>query len=321
MKQAQFELSRKARWQAFEQMLTLKASAESQQLKEFPAEYRFICHSLSLAKTRGYSPQLVDYLNHLMLQGHRKLYRGGGFSFLQLVYFMTTEFPQLFRQHWRAVLAAHLLFYLPVIITFMVVQWDATLAYEFIDADQLAAMETMYDPGSDKLGRERESDSDWLMFGHYIQNNISISFKTFASGLLAGVGSIFFLVYNGLYFGVIASHLLTLGFTETFFSFVIGHGSFELTAIVISGAAGLKLGFALLAPGQFSRSVALKVAAGQSIKLMFGVIIMLVAAAFIEAFWSSMTVISPQVKYVVGTGLWCLVYGYLLLAGKDHAAR
>ena len=321
MKQIQFEQIHQARWQRFEQTLTMKGVEENGVLRDFPSEYRFICHSLSLAKARNYSPQLIDYLNHLMLQGHRKLYQGQGFSFLRIVHFVVKGFPLQVQQYWKFVLAAHLLFYLPTLITFGIVQWDGALAYEFISADQLAHIEGMYDPSAEHIGRDRGSGSDWMMFGHYIQNNIGISFKTYASGLLAGLGSIFFLCYNGVYFGVISSHLFSLGYTDTFFSFVIGHGSFELTAITLSGAAGLRLGLALIAPGQWRRSTALKMAANDSIQIVFGVILMLLIAAFVEAFWSSMATVPAEWKYGVGVVLWLLVYGYLFFSGRANASR
>jgi uncharacterized membrane protein SpoIIM required for sporulation len=111
-----------------------------------------------------------------------------------------------------------------------------------------------------------------------------------------------------------------VGYGETFWSFVIGHGAFELTAIALSGAAGLKLGWALLAPGSLSRGEALRVAAKTSVRLIAGVIIFLLIAAFIEAYWSSMSWPAPLTKYLVGAALWVLVAAYLLLAGRvSHA--
>src|SRR5690606_3247994 len=103
----------------------------------------------------------------------------------------------------------------------------------------------------------------------------------------------------------------------TFFTFVIGHGSFELTAIVIAGAAGLKLGYNLLNPGNRSRLDALKQAGKVAIRLIYGVIIMLVIAAFIEAFWSSNNILLPWQKYLAGTALWLVVIAYLTLSGRD----
>ena len=183
-------------------------------------------------------------------------------------------------------------------------------------------MERMYDPDARRLGRfsERGSGDDWVMFGFYIMNNIGIAFQTFASGLLLGLGSLFFLLFNGLMIGGVAGHLTRIGYGEPFWSFVIGHGAFELTAIALAGAAGFKLGWALLAPGRLPRGEALRLAASKAIQLVCGVILFLLLAAFIEAFWSSTTFASPNIKYIVGAGLWVLVLSYLLLAGRRQHA-
>ena len=91
------------------------------------------------------------------------------------------------------------------------------------------------------------------MFGFYIRHNVGIAFQCFAAGLFAGVGSLFFLAYNGALIGAVAGYLTERGLAATFFSFVVTHSAFELTAIVLSGAAGLRLGTRLLAPGRQTR--------------------------------------------------------------------
>ena len=131
---------------------------------------------------------------------------------------------------------------------------------------------------------------------------------------------LFFLFFNGLMIGAVAGHLTDVGFGETFWPFVVGHGAFELTAIALSGAAGLKLGWALLAPGALRRGEALRVAAKTSVRLIGGVMLFLLIAAFIEAYWSSMTWPQPTTKYLVGAALWTLVIAYLTLAGRTAHA-
>ena len=80
------------------------------------------------------------------------------------------------------------------------------------------------------------------------------------------------------------------------------------------------MGWALLAPGRLPRGEALRLAAGRSVQLVAGVILLLVIAAFVEAYWSSMTLVTPQVKYLVGAGLWLLVALYFGLVGRrTHA--
>ncbi|MNL26723.1 hypothetical protein D3C87_1482690 [compost metagenome] len=151
-------------------------------------------------------------------------------------------------------------------------------------------------------------------------HNIGIAFQTFASGLLFGLGSAFFLFFNGLMIGAVAGHLTHIGFGQTFWSFVIGHGAFELTAIALAGAAGLQLGWALIAPGRLPRAEALRLAARKSVLLICGVMLFLLIAAFIEAYWSSTTAPTPMTKYLVGAVLWMLVAGYLLFAGRVRHA-
>ena len=92
-----------------------------------------------------------------------------------------------------------------------------------------------------------------MMFGFYIRNNIGVAFQCFAGGLFAGLGTLFFLAYNGAFSGAIAGYLTERGLSSTFYSFVATHSAFELTAIVLSGAAGLRIGHALLAPGRRPR--------------------------------------------------------------------
>jgi len=154
------------------------------------------------------------------------------------------------------------------------------------------------------------------MFGFYILNNISIGFQCFAGGLFAGVGSALFLFYNGLYGGAAAGYLTNIGLAGNFYSFVVTHSAFELTAICLSGAAGLRLGHAVVVPGRRSRRDALRHAAAQAVVLVYAVFALLLIAAAIEAFWSSARWIPPQVKYGVGAAAWTLVVAYFVLQGR-----
>ena len=324
MKQSQFELRHQADWQTFATLLEAleRDKADPQQCRGFAAAYRRQCQHLALAQARGYSSQLVEQLQQQVMRGHQQFYRHRSPLGAQLLGFLLGGFPRLVRAEWRCVLAASLLFFGSLLGMGVLVYLFPELVYSLVDPQQVAGMERMYDPDASRLGRfgERDSGDDWLMFGFYIMNNIGIAFQTFASGLLLGLGSLFFLLFNGLMIGAVAGHLTQIGYGQNFWSFVIGHGAFELTAIALAGAAGLKLGWALLAPGRLPRSAALRLAAGRGVRLVGGVIVLLMLAAFIEAYWSSMTLASAPLKYAVGAGLWLLVLGYLLLAGRGGHA-
>jgi len=324
MRQELFEQSHQQEWRRFEEMLAqLEGNRpKSQQVhtQTFPAAYRRLCHQLSLARERNYSSRLLERLNQLVLRGHQQLYQRKSHLLRNIIDFVVADFPRLIRQEWRLCLVAMALFYLPALLVGLFVWLYPELVYSAIPIGFVENIESMYDPGAAHIGRPRESATDFAMFGHYIQNNIGISFRTFASGIAFGLGSIFFIAYNGVLFGAISAHIVNIGYQVTFFPFVIGHGAFELTAIVFSGAAGLRLGFALLAPGRKTRRQALRDAAAVAIKIMYGVILMLLIAAFIEAFWSSMVVFDISVKYGVGAILWLLVAYYFLRLGRVDGA-
>ena len=324
MKQSQFETRHQAQWQRFEQLLGRleRGKARADECRQFPQDYRRLCQHLALARERGYSSYLVDPLEQLALRGHQQFYRHRSQAGTQLLGFVLAGFPQLVRQQWRFVLASSLLFFGSLLSIALLIQFYPDLVYSVVDTAQVEQMQNMYDPASSRLGRslERAASEDWMMFGYYIMHNIGIAFQTFASGLLLGVGSVFFLFFNGLMIGAIAGHLTQIGSGPVFWPFVIGHGAFELTAIVLSGAAGLKLGWALIAPGRLTRGEALLRAARKSVQLVGGVIVFLLIAAFIEAYWSSLTWPAPWIKYLVGAGLWTLVGLYLIYAGREPHA-
>jgi uncharacterized membrane protein SpoIIM required for sporulation len=158
------------------------------------------------------------------------------------------------------------------------------------------------------------------MFGFYIQHNVGIAFRTFAGGVLFGVGSIAVLLYNALFMGTIFAHLGGRGLGDALFGFVIGHSALELTAIVLAAVAGLELGLATTAPGSLPRGLALRRAARRVAPMLYGFAVMLVLAAFVEAFWSSTPWLPSAVRYGVGCLLWLSVYGWLLLGGRRRAA-
>ncbi|HJH18743.1 MAG TPA: stage II sporulation protein M [Pseudomonas lactis] len=324
MKQSLFESRHQHQWQTFAEQLTQleQGKAKAADVADFPHQYRRLCQHLALAQQRGYSSYLVDPLQQLALRGHQQLYRHRSHLTANILAFLLAGFPRLVREQWRFVLIAGLLFFGSLVGIALLVYLFPDLVYSIISPQQVAEMQGMYNPDASRLGRaaERAASEDWMMFGYYVMHNIGIAFQTFAAGLLFGLGSVFFLIFNGLVIGAVSGHLTDIGYGQTFWSFVMGHGAFELTAITLAGAAGLQLGWSLVAPGRLARSEALRLAARKSVRMLCGVMVFLLIAAFIEAYWSSTTGIEPWIKYAVGAVLWLLVAAYLTLAGRSRHA-
>lgn len=278
--------------------------------------YRQICEHLALAQARAYPISIIEHLESLTQRAHQAIYRRQDYGVDQLKRLILIDIPESVRAHrWYALISA-LLFVLPMITVACATYQDSGFILYFVDSQTARSFEQMYSFDAPTLGKPREASDDWQMLGHYIQNNIGIGFRCFAGGVPAGLGSIFFILYNGLHIGAIAGYLTAQGHAENFYAFVVTHSSFELTGIVLSGAAGLRLGHALLAPGRRTRLEAVKHNAKGAVVVMYGVIIMLVIAAFLEAFWSSSRWISPPLKYAAGFVCWMLVISYLVWQGR-----
>lgn len=294
-----------------------KRNAEAGQgLPLFAVQYRQVCHHLALARDRNYPHFLVSELQALVDRGHRALYQTKTRFLADIWQYLAADFPAMVRADKHLLLLSLALFAVPL-LGFMLACWlSPEVVYSVFAPQQVVEFEQMYNPASKVIGRERSADNDFLMFGFYVRNNIGVSFQVFAGGLAAGLGSAFFLLFNGVTIGAVAGYLTAIGSGETFWQFVCGHGAFELTAIVISGVAGLKLGVAILSPGQRSRRDALNHAAREAVKIIYGVMLMLVIAAVLEAFWSSARWLAPSVKYAVAAILWTMVFYYFTFQGR-----
>jgi uncharacterized membrane protein SpoIIM required for sporulation len=319
MRQAPFEAAHAREWEQFEAFLENEKSPPFDPT-EMPARYRRVCQGLALAADRQYSPELVDRLNRLALRGHHALYRNRRRQSQRVLEFMLAGFPALVRSEWRLVTAACLLFFGPLLGLVALLQLYPEFVHYLLSPEQIAGFHAMYDPANKRLGM-READTSLMMFGFYIWNNVRIGFQTFAGGLAAGLGAVWFLGANGTIIGGVAGYLTQVGYGGPFWSFVAGHSSLELLAIALAGAAGLRLGLAVIAPGSLSRRSALVAAAKPAVRMMYGAALMFFAAAFVEAFWSPITEVPFSFKIAVGLAGWVLLLAYFAFAGRGRATR
>lgn len=328
MKQAPFEARHAAEWEALEQWLETRARPRRRTPAspllddiDFPAAYRRVCQHYALAERRGYGSQLLARLHDLVERGHAVLYRPPPPRWHAALAFVVGGFPRLVRAQRGYLWVAAALFFIPLIGLALLLQWRPEFVHSLFDAEMLANFEAMYDPDAShgKLGRD--SGGDLRMFGHYVMNNISIGFRTFASGLVGALGPLFILLLNGVMIGGVAGHLIAIGYGDPFWRFVAGHSAPELLAIVIAGAAGLRIGMALLAPGQRTRGRALVEEGRVGAQLVLGVFLMLLFAAFVEAYWSSIGWMPAWIKYTVGIGMWSGILLWLGMAGRSLGRR
>lgn len=321
MTEAQFVAQRSTRWGVFERTLAEHPKRRFlRQLREtvgFPGAYRGICRDLNYARAERYSLELIERLNRLVWSGHHLLYNTRTFSPRSAIRFFTEGYPRAVRRFWRGLLLCHLLFYGLIALTYLFAAGSEARASLILGESGAQSILEMYDPSSPHFLKPRGVTTDADMFGFYIQNNVSLGFRTFAGGALAGIGSFVVLAYNALVLGAAIALISAAGYGSTFFPFIVGHAAFELTAIIIFSLSGFMLGRSLLAPGRLTRAEALRSAGREVLPLVVGAAIFLFIAACIEAFWSA-RITADTTKLVVASVLWISVFLFFLLGGRGE---
>ena len=317
-----FEHQNAERWANYERLVSLiekgKAGPEA---TELPRLFRQVSLDLSLAQSRMYGAAMIERLNELVIRGYELIYqtRRGGWE--GVVAFVMWRFPQAIRREWRLFWLCGAVFALPFLAILLSAGHDIRWIQTVLGADGMASMEQMYGGREEQLTHLRsEYGSNFMMFCFYIYNNVAIDFRIFAGGMLAGLGTLFFLLFNGVYLGAAAGYVNHACDPESFWSFVAGHSSFELIGMVVSGMAGMRLGLAILRPGRLPRVRALVEASKEALPLIYGAALLTTLAAVVEGFWSAQAVPS-EAKYGVGIAFWVLHAGYFLLVGRrsSHA--
>jgi uncharacterized membrane protein SpoIIM required for sporulation len=325
VKQQLFEDRYAPEWEAFERWLESRGTkkdgepAAGWSESELPQRYRRLCQQLALARDRRYGTHVVERLHRLASEIHQVLYGARADQRSRSLAYVYGGFARAVRREWRVVLASALLFFVPFIGMIGLTMTAPDAASYVLAPEQIAQFDEMYGKSAERLG-SRGADTDFSMFGFYIFNNVKIAFQMFAGGLAFGIGTLFYLLFNGVTLGAAAGYVTSAGHGEAFYSFVSGHSALELTGLVLAGGAGLKLGAALAAPGRLTRKQALVSAGRAAAAIMYGAAAMLFAAAFVEAFWSPRTTVAPLLKYGVGVAAWLLVIAYFMFAGRGRAA-
>jgi uncharacterized membrane protein SpoIIM required for sporulation len=263
-----------------------------------------------------YGGQITERLNELVIRGYELIYQTRRGRWENIIFFAMVKFPQVVRAEWRLFWLCNAVFWLPFGAMLLSANHDIRWIQAVLGAEGMASMEQMYGGKEEQLSHLRsEYGSNFMMFCFYIYNNVAIDFRIFAGGMAAGVGTLFFLLFNGLHIGAAAGYANHVCNPESFWSFVAGHSSLELLGMIISGMAGMRVGLAILRPGRLPRVRALVEASRQALPLIYGAAIMTALAAVVEGFWSAQALPSG-LKYTVGIIGWLLHLAYFSFAGR-----
>jgi uncharacterized membrane protein SpoIIM required for sporulation len=275
------------------------------ELRELALLYRQTASDLSAARENPANAQLAAYLNQLLGRAHNLVYTARPARRRSLVAFYTRSFPRIFRATWPYTAAAAALFALGALAGWLLSLGDP--AFErFVLGGRMMDTIDRREMWTHSIVAIKPLASSAIM-----TNNLSVAFAAFAAGVLAGVGTIYMLFFNGLLMGVIGTACYRAGMSVPLWSFVAAHGVLELPAIFIAGGAGLLLARGIVAPGPLSRRDALAESGAASVRLVLGVFPLLVIAGLIEGFVSP-TSLEPAMKFLIGGSLFVLLALYLM---------
>ncbi|MFI5310896.1 MAG: stage II sporulation protein M [Gemmatimonadales bacterium] len=292
-------------------------------VREFVREYRELTSDLARLRTaaRGRETDEVFYLNRLASGAHNLLYRRRTITLPEVVNFLFVAVPREIRASATPILLAAALLFGPAAIAYTAVVRDPTVAATLLPA-------SMLDRAEDGVRRAKAGDGYIpdpglfrpLMATSIITNNVQVAFAAFALGITAGTMTVWVLLTNGVSLGAVFGLYASKGIAPLLLAFVAPHGVLELSAICISGGAGLLLAAALLVPGDRTRRSALVENGRRAIRLVAGAALLLVVAGSIEGFVSPIEWWPIQGKLAVSGLTLVVLYAYLRLAVRAGPA-
>ncbi len=292
-----FVAERRARWEELEKLLSEAESLPEKYLGIERVErlvrlYRQVSSDLNQARSATANPLILSRLNQLAGSAYRFVYRGGSSNRPKgaLARFAFFEVPATFRREHAVVLAAALSLLLGALFGAGAVliapeKGERLIPRAFFTESPRQRVDRI------EKGEERiDGVGDAAAFGASLYtHNIEVSFLAFSLGALTIVGGVLLLFYNGVILGAVAATYLMDGVSVFFLAWVGPHGALEIPAIVFCGAAGLKLGRALLLPGDVVRGASAKLAFPAVFRMISASAAILVVAGLIEGSFSQLS--------------------------------
>ncbi len=287
MKVADLIRSRQEHWRELQQCCSAleapsRRRVSAEDAARFAALYRAACADLALADAYHLPPATVQYLHQLVGRAHNQLYRTRAFAVGKWYEELFVRVPRhLYRD--RSFHLALAIFWGAFILSGAMAYYSPDYADRVLGKDAMMGLEEDF---SEPIAGRGDGLTGVLATSFYTFHNPSIGLRCFAFGLVFGIGGLFALVFNASVLGAAFGHMAQTPHAGNFFHFVTAHGPFELTAIALAAAAGVRLGFSLVDTGGYTRAAALRRAAAEAMPSVYAAVLLFLLAALIEGFLS-----------------------------------
>jgi uncharacterized membrane protein SpoIIM required for sporulation len=226
---------------------------------------------------------VVQYLNSLIGRCQSHIYAVKRISPGSALNYLYHGFPQLLSENKFYVMLSFGFFALGAVISLILVSLNSDNALMFLPKYMVEGIK----------GGTSGGGGEWnypLMSSYIMVNNITISLRAFVFGITLGLGTTYLLFYNGAILGSLTGLIYLYGSPVNYWSLILPHGVIELTAVFISGAAGLIIAKGILIPGEYSRRHSFVNGAKKAVSLVPGIVLMLVIAGIIEGFYTPLKI-------------------------------
>jgi len=318
MKETTFKKKNIDKWRTFEEEL------QNKRVNPDTLADLFIRLTDDLAYSKTYYPNspTTQYLNALAAKVHQSIYRNKKERFERLFTFWAYELPLLFRSVHKELFISFLIFFLFGVIGAVSTHIDHDFP-RLIMGDRYVNMTLENIAKGDPMAVYKGMESD-EMFLQITLNNVMVSFYTFAAGIFTSIGTAYYLVRNAIMLGAFQYFFHLHGLLLDSFLVIWIHGTLEISAIVIAGAAGIVMGNSILFPKTYTRMQSLRMGAKRGTKIIVGLVPVFIAAGFLESYVTRHTemyditkasIILVSAAFIVG---YFVIYPILLSKKYDY---
>jgi uncharacterized membrane protein SpoIIM required for sporulation len=306
LRSLRFRKEREDSWRQLEALLDraerhAPTSLTDDEMLAIPALYRAALSSLSVARATSLDQALIDYLESLSGRAYFFVYGARTTLLERIEGFFAHDWPNAVRIIWRETLVSALLLFAGAITAYLLVMADPDWFEAFVATEMAGGRDpsatteylrtTIYDGGDD-------TDGLGVFATFLFTHNAQIAILAFALGFAFCAPTALLLAYNGCTMGAMFAVFAARGLGFEFAGWLLIHGVTELFAVILAGAAGLRIGWSLAFPGSLSRMAGAERAGRQGAVVMLGVVVMLFLAGLLEGFGRQL-ITSDLLRYAI----------------------
>jgi uncharacterized membrane protein SpoIIM required for sporulation len=315
----QFRAAREGEWQRLEEIIRRCESRSVRALSDedllaLPVLYRGALSSLSVARETSLDLELISYLENLCARAYFFVYGVRTSAASRLAAFFTRDWPLAIQGLWRETLASFAVTLVGVLAGYLLVANDPGWFSSFVSPEMASGRD--FAASADHLRStlyDRPENGGLAIFATFLFNhNSQVSIMCFALGFAFGVPTLILLIANGATLGAFLALFSSHGLGEELGGWLIIHGSTEFFAIILAGAAGFRIGWSVVFPGEETRLNSAMQSGRTAAIAMAGVVIMLAVAGLLEGI-GRQTINVDATRYAIGLTMLALWLAYFYL--------